>query len=945
MWQLYFLWTVEGSWCQALDNTCSGQRHNLVKQVPPTLNGKGKPARFLDWDGDGDTDALVKDGDGGIWLYERLANDTFDKQALVMFTPVEGQTQSGFEVVDWNSDGELDLLHCKVVENMVTVSFLRRSFFHGFPALNESNFETTVLLTNGSRCEMLAVDFDEDGDVDLILGETVRRWQWKYGRYFERVAAQLVERVGLENPLLRFGTVLAMADMDGDGRLEVLTEGWVSAGSHSRDVRFNYFRRAADGSFVEPADNPLADIKIGSPDRKSRGPLGTTTATTWPPPSLVGGNPRAKGIWLCELVTGRAVAGEFCIGKVKWVKPERATKAPVREEGKKRKKQQLEKLEFKQEEIQGDKISALVARWRFWELATYSGQSFAEQHGEGGAEWSARRFYPKLWKIEAMAEESLRLISTALERLAGIIERSDQSVECGSEEPEDEMFYDCLEPTVWALQGGPIVALDLQQVETEETAFYMIQMVSVPEMEEEKCQLFPTGIGVNTTGNFSFLGAAIGDEAYCNRHTFSTRVEPAKPCLQALADLPDAQTAMLLLRHCQSHVKLTHAMRVTPPHGHGPALRAFDEQVQACLEQIGGLPLTQNTWLQASLAIKAGGLGLRSTALHAPAAYIASITHLAASCTELDPTYRVVPPPVHQALTSYNQVVLPEDQIHSLAPSYQQRDLSATVDKAQQAHLIAATTGEAAKGHLQLVQQPGAGAWLTALPADNLGLHINTHLFRVLLRLRLRLPIAPSDGFCPLCDGVADSFGTTLEYAHLAAAGLSPELEKPGLLPARPEDSGLCEAGVSLNQASARRPADVWVPGWGLHGPAAFDFAVSSGLRSGVLPSTVGHGGHAALVYEERKRMHQRTEAQCRAQGLQFLPIVAEGCAGGWGPTAMAVFRQLGSFLAARTGDSTSKMTEQLMQGLSITLQRENARAVVRRLPDDSASFNALSEP
>eukprot|EP00913_Durusdinium_trenchii_P013667 g12834.t1 len=106
MWQLYFLWTVEGSWCQALDNTCSGQRHNLVKQVPPTLNGKGKPARFLDWDGDGDTDALVKDGDGGIWLYERLANDTFDKQALVMFTPVEGQTQSSLAFALRRRQGE-----------------------------------------------------------------------------------------------------------------------------------------------------------------------------------------------------------------------------------------------------------------------------------------------------------------------------------------------------------------------------------------------------------------------------------------------------------------------------------------------------------------------------------------------------------------------------------------------------------------------------------------------------------------------------------------------------------------------------------------------------------------------------------------------------------------------------------------------------------------------
>ena len=86
---------------------------------------------------------------------------------------------------------------------------------------------------------------------------------------------------------------------------------------------------------------------------------------------------------------------------------------------------------------------------------------------------------------------------------------------------------------------------------------------------------------------------------------------------------------------------------------------------------------------------------------------------------------------------------------------------------------------------------------------------------------------------------------------------------------------------------------------------------VSSGLRSGVLPATVGHGGHAALVHEERKRMHQPTEAQCQAQELQFLPLVAEGCAGGWGPTGMTVFRQLGSFLAAHAGESSSTLTEE----------------------------------
>ena len=78
----------------------------------------------------------------------------------------------------------------------------------------------------------------------------------------------------------------------------------------------------------------------------------------------------------------------------------------------------LERLETKQEEIQGDKVCALVAQWKFWELVAYSGQSFADQDGEGGADWSTRSYYPKPRRIEAMAEESLRLISTALERKA-----------------------------------------------------------------------------------------------------------------------------------------------------------------------------------------------------------------------------------------------------------------------------------------------------------------------------------------------------------------------------------------------------------------------------------------------------------------------------------------------------------------------------------------------
>ena len=77
--------------------------------------------------------------------------------------------------------------------------------------------------------------------------------------------------------------------------------------------------------------------------------------------------------------------GDIHIGKVKWVKSGRATKASliVREKGKKRRRKRpirevtvvvpsrwsfLERLESKQEEIQGDQVCALVAQWKFWEL-------------------------------------------------------------------------------------------------------------------------------------------------------------------------------------------------------------------------------------------------------------------------------------------------------------------------------------------------------------------------------------------------------------------------------------------------------------------------------------------------------------------------------------------------------------------------------------------------
>ena len=101
-------------------------------------------------------------------------------------------------------------------------------------------------------------------------------------------------------------------------------------------------------------------------------------------------------------------------------------------------------------------------------------------------------------------------------------------------------------------------------------------------------------------------------------------------------------------------------------------------------------------------------------------------------------------------------------------------------------------------------------------------------------------------------------------------------------------------------------------------------------------------GGQACAVYEDRKRSHQNTAAMCRDQGLQFVPLV---CGGGWGPEARKTWRTLGGFIAARTGQAPGTATEHLRQFLSVTLQRELARAVLRRLSEAAPASPLLGEP
>ena len=112
---------------------------------------------------------------------------------------------------------------------------------------------------------------------------------------------------------------------------------------------------------------------------------------------------------------------------------------------------------------------------------------------------------------------------------------------------------------------------------------------------------------------------------------------------------------------------------------------------------------------------------------------------------------------------------------------------------------------------LQFLQQPGAGAWLQARPAKALGLTLEPSFFRVLL-----LPVLRRCG-----------------------------------RPLRRPCSYVLVGGTATSATTGS--------GAGLHGPAVFDLAVTSGLRCGASASSAADGSHAPMLVPLTSTVNART--------------------------------------------------------------------------------------
>ena len=207
--------------------------------------------------------------------------------------------------------------------------------------------------------------------------------------------------------------------------------------------------------------------------------------------------------------------------------------------------------------------------------------------------------------------------------------------------------------------------------------------------------------------------------------------------------------ALILIRLCGGFCCLNHIVRATPPPPSPPslsfkALQLFDEDIHRCFSSTTGIDAWDAAWQQAQLSLSRGGLGLRSLAHHASAAYISS---LSSSGLAPDSSQHL-----SDAVGMFNRLVPAEDSIKVedfLSSAISQGKLSEKLDNQLLSSLVEAST-VANKARLLSVSSPHAASWLSMPPCERQGLHLEPSQFQVAVKWWLGLDTS-GDAQCALC--------------------------------------------------------------------------------------------------------------------------------------------------------------------------------------------------
>ena len=430
---------------------------------------------------------------------------------------------------------------------------------------------------------------------------------------------------------------------------------------------------------------------------------------------------------------------------------------------------------------------------------------------------------------------------------------------------------------------------------------------------------------------FELLGTPIGTATFCNSYVAS-KVTKISDAVSKLPSLQDSHVEFVILRSCLGTPKINFCTRTCPPDIVAPSYESFDGLMRDTLGTILGSQIDDLQWMQSSLPVSMGGLGLRNATTHAAGAYAVSIAH---STPIIDSILgpRSSRPSATEAVSLMNSSISPTsslsfDDLKKTA----QIHVTHAIDLRQQELTIALASTIRDKARINCVSLSKSGDWLNAIPSYAFNLHMPAAEFRAAIKYRLGIPLFLTDGPCPACEADSDAFGD-----HAIACGFQGDrnsrhniirdeifntAKAAGLRPTK-EELGIVDDDNS-------RPADIKVPMWIRGKDVAFDVTVTSPLSASYVERSSRDASHTLNSSTDNK--HRKHGDACRRKNVVFCPLAVQTL-GSWHPDAFAELKRLGLALAKRSPGDERVIMNHFFQRLAVVLQRGNAHLLLSRQP------------
>ena len=336
------------------------------------------------------------------------------------------------------------------------------------------------------------------------------------------------------------------------------------------------------------------------------------------------------------------------------------------------------------------------------------------------------------------------------------------------------------------------------------------------------------------------------------------------------------------------------------------------------MSQIANIDFSDNAWIQASLPVSYGGLGIRRAADIALPCYIASAFSALSLVEAILPSVTdLVPFEVSSEVGRWNaegqELTEPEGDARMRqkgwdlprAGQLQKTLLGKADDQYDTARLLASA-------------QPESGAWAGAIPVPSLGTQLSPEELRVAIALRTGSKICEKHR-CK-CKRMSDEYGFHALSCrfnegrlprHAAINDIICRALKKTNTPAILEPPG-------LNRNDGRRPDGLTLYPFSRGKTLAWDATCVNTFANSSINYTATEAGHAAAKAEVAKRAKYSELANRH----RFEPIAFE-TTGVMGPSTKAIVLEIGKRMSETSGENRESLW--LLQRLSIAIQRGNA--------------------